>query len=182
MRAKPNRGPCQVEGCERDAWARGLCDMHYQRWRKHGDPVVVVERWTQTPEERFWSYVEKTEGCWLWTGAKAGGTGYGHIYMEGHQRLAHRFAYEVLIGPIPEGLVLDHLCRVRSCVNPDHLEPVSNAENILRGSGCAARSARVTHCPQGHPYDAENTAIKVDGSRRCKTCHRARERQRRAAS
>jgi hypothetical protein len=187
MRGKPNRGPCLIDGCENAAWARGWCDMHYQRWRKHGDPTAVTERWASA-EDRFWANVVKgAEGdCWIWTGGKAGGTGYGQIHAGGCSHLAHRFAYELLVGPIPSGLTLDHVkargCTSRACVNPAHLEPVTNRENILRGDGASARAARVTHCPHGHPYNAENTALKADGSRRCKTCHRDRERLRKAVA
>jgi hypothetical protein len=138
-------------------------------------------RWASS-EERFWAHVDKGSDCWLWTASCAGGTGYGQIYADGRPQLAHRFAYELLVGPIPDGLVIDHLCRNRACVNPAHMEPVTQRENILRGTGASARAARKTHCPQGHAYDSENTAIKSDGTRRCKTCHRDRERVRKAAA
>jgi hypothetical protein len=186
VRDKPNRGPCQVDGCPQDAWARGWCNLHYLRWHKHGDPLAVIERWAPA-ETRFWANVSKgAEGeCWLWTGSKAGGTGYGQIYADGRAQLAHRFAYELLVGSIPGGLVIDHVkergCTSRACVNPAHMEPVTHRENILRGNGYSARAARVTHCPQGHPYDADNTAT-VRGWRRCKTCHRDRARHRRKAT
>ena len=85
--------------------------------------------------------------------------------------LAHRVAYELQVGPIPVGLQLDHLCRVRSCVNPAHLEPVTSAENTRRGL-----RAMKTHCPQGHPYAGENLLIRPTGQRRCRTCHLAGKR------
>ena len=78
-----------------------------------------------TPEERFWAKVDKTDDCWLWT-ANRTNAGYGHFWLDRRMVLAHRFAYELLIGPIPDGLTLDHLCRVRACVNPAHLEAVTN--------------------------------------------------------
>jgi hypothetical protein len=84
-------------------------------------------------EARFWSYVTKTEGCWEWKGAKDG-DGYGHLGVAGSVVGAHRYAYELLVGPIPEGLHLDHLCRNRPCVNPDHLEPVTQAVNVGRAN------------------------------------------------
>ncbi len=86
----------------------------------------------KTAEERFWDKVERTETCWFWRGA-CNEKGYGYFHWDGHWRKAHRFAYELLIGPIPEGLTIDHLCFVRHCVNPVHMEPVTLRENILRG-------------------------------------------------
>lgn len=187
---------------------------------------------TKTPEERFWPRVEFTGFCWLWTGHLVT-DGYGSIYIDGKSRRVHRVAYEWLIGPIPEGLVLDHLCRVRRCVNPDHLEPVTDRVNILRGTAPTAvnalkirctrgheltpentymppsgryracltcirlksaalprktdrgRSETRTHCPQGHPYDAENTRLRMrNGSlnRECRACDRARNQRRRGKS
>lgn len=126
--------------------------------------------------ERFWSKVEKTDGCWLWTGSRSTG-GYGYFYLNGRNSPAHRVAYEMLVGPIPAGLQIDHLCRVRNCVNPAHLEPVTQRENLLRGETVTARSASRTHCPQGHPYDAENTSVRKTGKRDCRTCHREQGRR-----
>ena len=127
--------------------------------------------------EKFWSQVEKTDGCWLWTGTLGRG-GYGRwkrIYV-------HRTSYEMLVGPIPEGLSLDHLCRVRNCVNPDHLEPVTHRENVLRGTGPTSVNATKTHCVHGHPFDAVNTIIRSNGDRDCRECRNsdARARRRRA--
>ena len=89
------------------------------------------------------------DGCWTWTASKAT-KGYGHIKWEGRLQPAHRVVYRVFIGPIPEGLTLDHLCRNRACVNPAHLEPVTIVENI-------ARRPFKTHCKRGHAFDEENT-------------------------
>ncbi len=126
-------------------------------------------------EERFWAKVDKRgpEGCWLWLGRKES-KGYGQFECKGIFNVAHRFAYELLLGPIPEGLTLDHLCRNRACVNPAHLEPISNRENILRGNGLTARYARQTHCLRGHPFDLFNTHFRPDGRRRCRRCVRER--------
>jgi hypothetical protein len=94
-------------------------------------------------------------GCWEWV---------GHLTPQGYgslgRRLAHRLVYEVAVGPIPAGLQLDHLCRNRRCVNPDHLEPVTSRENTLRGSGLPAQRVLVTHCPRGHAYTDENTYVR----------------------
>ena len=127
------------------------------------------------PEERFWPKVQKTETCWLWTGFKR--NGYGHFWVRGRLIQAHRFAYELLVGPIPTGLTLDHLCRNRSCVNPKHLEAVSMRTNILRGNNLSARYAQATHCVHGHPFDLFNTLIGRKGQRRCRACHRAEQRK-----
>lgn len=129
-----------------------------------------------TPEERFWSKVEKTDGCWLWTGALNGG-GYGRFNV-GRRLYAHRAAYLMFVGPIPDGLQIDHLCRVRHCVNPDHLEPVTHAENVRRGE-VGTRERMRTHCPHGHEYTEANTYVHPrDGSRKCMACARRRDQQR----
>lgn len=134
---------------------------------------------TQSAEDRFWRKVNKTKGCWIWTGGISSG-GYGSFYIKSpggfKNTCAHRFAYELLIGPISDGLTIDHLCRVRRCVNPAHLEPVTSRENILRGEGITAREARVTHCPQGHPYSGENLFINSKGSRCCRICQKESDR------
>ena len=126
--------------------------------------------------DRFWRKVNKTETCWLWA-ASINSRGYGQFKMDGRSWQAHRIAYELQVGPIPDGLQIDHLCRVRACVNPDHLEAVSQEENIRRGEGVAVANAIKTHCPQGHPYDEANTYI-YHGARQCRACSAARDRRR----
>lgn len=121
---------------------------------------------------RFWAKVTKTETCWLWTAYKSNG-GYGRIKISGRMVPAHRVAYELLVGPIPAGLEIDHLCRVRNCVNPDHLEPVTRAVNTLRGTSPSAQHAVKTHCDNGHPFDAANTYLRPTGGRACRACGRA---------
>jgi hypothetical protein len=131
----------------------------------------------------FWEKVERSDGCWIWTGYLHP-SGYGQWWLpkpDGHRAYAHRFAYEQIVGPIPDGLTLDHLCRNRACVNPVHLEPVTNRENILRGSGRSAVNVRKTECPKGHPYTAENTYRNpTTGKRRCISCSYEAARRRRA--
>ncbi|MFF6829588.1 HNH endonuclease [Streptomyces longwoodensis] len=122
--------------------------------------------------ERIMQRTDRSGECWLWTGP-LDRHGYAEIKVGGRHRLAHRLSYESFVGPIPPGLVIDHKCRVRHCLNPAHLEPVTNRENILRGVGPAAKNAVKTHCPQGHPYDDANTIIRPQGNRRCRACHNA---------
>lgn len=126
------RKPCSVEGCDELSRRRGWCHTHYMRWREHGHveetrraPVVG-----ESPEALFESLVERTDSCWNWTGALA--KGYGRINHAGSTYAAHRWSYEHHVGPIPEGLDIDHLCENTRCVNPDHLEPVTGPENTRR--------------------------------------------------
>lgn len=117
--------------------------------------------------------------------------GYGLVRLVsgGPRKIAHRVAYETFVGPIPTDLELDHLCRVRRCVNPEHLEPVTHQENIRRATGPIAANAAKTHCDHGHPFSTENTRIRPDGARVCLSCARAsdaarrqREREQRAST
>lgn len=111
-------------------------------------------------------------GCWEWQACRCSG-GYGNFRHKGRVVVAHRLAYETLVGPIPEGLDIDHLCRNRKCVNPHHLEPVTRRENILRGEGQGAKHARKTHCQHGHPLSGENLYINpASGQRVCRECLR----------
>lgn len=122
--------------------------------------------------ERIMQRVNRTETCWLWTGA-LDRYGYGQISVGNHREKAHRATYKALVGPIPEGLVIDHLCRVRNCVNPAHMEPVTLAENTRRG---IPSNSLKSQCPQGHPYDAANTYTGA-GRRDCRACRREATRR-----
>ena len=113
-------------------------------------------------------YVVAESGCWEWL-ANRSQKGYGRFKVAGRYEQAHRVSYELARGPIPEGLVVDHLCRNRGCVNPDHMEPVTNAENIARGTW-----ATRTHCLRGHAYTPENTIRNTYGYRACQACRRVR--------
>ena len=123
-----------------------------------------------TTDPNFWAKVDKQAiGCWLWTGF-LNRSGYGQY----GRQLAHRIVYEVVVGPIPVGLELDHLCRVKHCVNPEHLDPVIHKVNVLRGVGLTATNSRKTECPQGHAYDETNTIFLKGGGRRCRRCQNGR--------
>lgn len=107
-------------------------------------------------------------GCWLWHGSINEG-GYGRVYYGGKPMLAHRVTYSLIVGAIPTGLQIDHLCRVRRCVNPAHMEPVTQRENTRRGEAPAARQSRQDHAKCGHPFDGMNSS----GKRVCTECFRA---------
>lgn len=121
--------------------------------------------------DRLARYVEVDGECIVWTGAKQ--NGYGTLHPpEGRSQRAHRLVWEEFVEPIPDGLVLDHLCGNKACVNPDHLEPVTQGQNVLRGKSFAAVNARKTHCLRGHPFDDVNT-YEWNGGRICRACRRA---------
>lgn len=127
--------------------------------------------------DRFWSKVNRDGPlprwapflgpCWLFRDIP---DKYGMFYLDGTNRCAYRVAWSWLVGPIPAGLELDHVCRVRGCVRPAHLELVTTRENILRGFGACAERARATHCPNGHAYDEANTYLNPKRGRQCRKC------------
>jgi HNH endonuclease len=127
--------------------------------------------------ERFWPRVDRRgpEECWPWLGAVSHGYGVFPFSAEQSAARAHRVAYELLIGEIPDGLTIDHLCRNKLCQNPAHMEPVTGGENTRRAH------AAITHCPAGHPYDEANT-YRVNSTRYCRACGRARAAARRRAA
>jgi hypothetical protein len=124
------------------------------------------------PDESLEKYIERIpeSGCWIWLGA-VNQFGYGRAYANGKTTSAHRVVYEALVGPIPDGLIIDHLCRTRCCVNPSHLEPVTQRSNVLRGVGWAAINSKLTHCPQGHPYDRSKSYSGKPVTRFCSICN-----------
>ena len=131
-----------------------------------------------TALERWWAKVEITTSCWLWKGAISSGSGYGNFWVDGKYRNAHAVGYELLVGPIPNGLEIDHLCRVRRCVNPAHLEPVTHAVNMHRGESLSGINSRKTHCKRGHLLQGQNLyVIKGREGRQCKECRKLAQRE-----
>lgn len=125
----------------------------------------------------FVKFVIQDDGCWIWRSSPHPRS-YGYFYVDSERRsqLAHRVSYEHFRGPIPDGLQIDHLCRMGGCVNPDHMEVVTNRENTLRGTAGQHYSLR-THCKAGHPFDAENTILRSDAGRRCRACRTEYDRK-----
>lgn len=155
--------------CCTDAKARGL--------KRCG----VCRGWLMTLEERFAAKytVDPAAGCWIWRAAK-NEDGYGRIWVAGRNALAYKALYELRFGAVADGLELDHLCRNRACVNPEHLEPVPHVVNVLRSPATLNSIAlRKTHCDSGHAFTAENT-YRYKGARQCRACRRERNRARRS--
>lgn len=120
--------------------------------------------------------VKLPSGCWIWMGAECAG-GYTQVQRNGVRKMSHRYIYEKIIGDIQEGMTLDHLCKVRCCVNPEHLEPVTLSDNVNRGNSFHRSK---THCKNGHEFTRLNTYITKKGYRHCRECHRIAEAKRRA--
>ncbi len=165
---------CRLDGCEERGIGQGYCSIHYQRLMG-GRPLDRPHR-NAPLEERLPFLIDKSGDCWTWK-LTPRADGYGRTHWRGRSRQAHCAVYEMLVGPIPEGRELDHLCRNRICVNPAHLEPVTHRVNCLRGESPAAHNARKTHCKRGHSFNEANTYFARDGSRHCRICHRDLERR-----
>ena len=165
---------CQWGECDRPVQARGYCKTHYTSARRYRG----MKRIDLSESERFWAKVRiagTPSGCWVWEGARSK-KGYGNFWTDAKKSVrAHRWAWEQANGPIPDGLVIDHLCRHTSCVNPSHLEAVTPGENTLRGYGPTAMNARKTECVRGHSLSGDNLYVDPDGNRGCRACRRIRE-------
>lgn len=177
-------GTCSIAGCTKRVLARGWCGTHYARWRKHGDVAAHVPVANAPIRERFRAKVDfdgpvplhnpALGPCHLWLAACTG-NGYGQFRWGGQMGLAHRFIYTETFGAIPDGMQLDHLCRVRNCVNVAHLEVVTNRQNGERAKPFLVVKTR---CPKGHPYSGENLWVytKHYRNRRCRECMRQSNR------
>ena len=151
---------CNIDGCDSRTKARGFCRMHYERWQRHGDPLGAAY---QGPEAAFLARTEPLvgdPGCIVWVGY-TNSDGYGRLWANGRMVPAHRYAWEQAHGPIPSGMVLDHMCWERSCVNPDHLRLATVAQNNANRSGaCKGRGLPRGVYPSGRRYMAQ---VRHDG-------------------
>lgn len=166
---------CSVGGCQGKHQARSYCFKHWKKWRKYGDPLGGYA--PPTAQEYIEANTERDGQCLVWTGTKLA-NGYGSVGVRSFNvALAHRLSYQEFVGPIPEGLQIDHLCRNRACVEPSHLEPVTQAENMLRGLQSRIINGMDDKCVHGHLYTPENTYITPGrpNSRRCRECARIRD-------
>lgn len=157
---------CEIARCGRtDRITRGWCTKHYNRWYRYGSPE---DSNPPSVEDRFWSKVVERDGCWEWSACR-NPKGYGLFWGPENKNVGvHRYAYELLVGPIPDGLQLDHLCRNRACVNPAHLEPVTSHENQLRSP--VANAGKKT-CKYGH------LLVQAKLQRRCLICKKRQDRE-----
>ncbi len=169
------RNICAIESCERPCYGRGWCTLHYQRWERTGDPRHGTKTHPASISERFWSKVRDVGGCWVWTAAIRKTDGYGVFNAMGKIVPAHRYAYEEMRAEVPPGLVLDHLCRNRACVNPWHVEPVTDAVNIARGQAPTILLRASGKCKRGHELSPRS------GGQYCLTCNATRMRNRSAS-
>lgn len=196
-RRKRPRLRCLVRECDRAHFGHGMCSRHYQLWRHHGTTDLLD---LATPIERFWREVTRGEPneCWLWMGTPK--NGYGVLSIKTREdawapHYAHRLSYEWFVGPIPEGMVIDHTCHNvaaerglcdggegcshRLCVNPLHLDPTTVGENTARSPlTVTGQNVRKNVCPRGHALDGKG----LDGKRYCTLCRKTRDSERRRRS
>ena len=179
---------CSIEACHQGVRSlkSGLCNTHYVRMRRHGDANYFDESQRKATEMRGKTLLarltlqfEQRGDCLIWTGAVRS-DGYGSVYDPERKRarLTHVVMYEMHMGPTPDGMELDHLCRRRACGNPDHLQPVTHRTNLIRGhsgKGRTAWAAARTHCKNGHEWSSGRYSMAADGSRRCLECHKANQ-------
>jgi hypothetical protein len=182
------KSTCEEDDCDVHVHANGRCKKHHRWWLRAGNQFV-----RPTPEERFWAKVDKSGpvpperpdlgNCWLWTGSQ-NRDGYGQVNRQGKTLGAHRVGYELQGDPIPDGLTVDHLCRVRHCMRRSHMEAVPQSVNWARGTFAERRAEyhesrrQIRYCKRGHEYTEENTARTNKGYRSCRQCKAAYDRQR----
>lgn len=168
---------CSIDGCDKAHDARGWCKSHYARWREYGHPLAGGRPRDEPP--KVTDYFERggDDDCWPWLSIKdRHGYGRWRVREMGIDTGAHRAVYEHLVGPIPDGLVIDYLCRNRVCVNPRHMEPVTNAENVRRGNAGSKPGWRRAFCKRGHLLAGDNVAF--NGTNRlCRECRNANARR-----
>ena len=174
------KGGCSIQDCGLPHQARGWCAEHHYRWLRYGDPLFIPLA-ARSDDERLWARVNKHGArwgqhgyCWEWTASTT--NGYGQARYGGTMRLVFHILYELMIGSVPRGLTLDHLCRNRLCVRPSHMEPVTLDENKRRGDSPAAVNARKTHCKRGHPLSGDNLYTNKKRGRCCRECTRQYQR------
>jgi len=170
-----NEKTCLIYRCLKSAGSLGLCSAHRSTFYRHGNPFEKTRKvFLGTNKNRFLKNVKKTKSCWIWVSHKSTG-GYGTFYVwktaenKGGSKLAHRWAFENWVSPIPKGLEIDHICKIRNCVNPKHLRIVSHLENMHASNTLASLNSNKTHCPNGHKYEAPNI-LWDKNSRKCKIC------------
>lgn len=186
----PEGAECILKGCDKPRFGYGFCKQHYRHWKQDGHPLAgnFQLRIEGTADDRFWARVGEPQivsdyrpdlgPCRLWTGSTNGVSGYGQWYHpEFGKSYAHIISYKLNGGFIPEGWQIDHLCRVRLCCEPSHLEAVTPQENLRR---VPTFGANKTHCKYGHEFTEENTRTNARGYRRCRVCDRERAAQVRA--
>lgn len=133
---------CSIPDCKRRRHSRGWCAIHYGRWYRNGDPNIqkqVHVRDKRNTVDWFWAQVEKTSKCWVWNGSRQS-TGHGYFYTGAQKIMAYRFAYELIVAPIPDGASMDHLCHNPTCVNPEHLRTATHQQNMWNRKGAHRNS------------------------------------------
>ncbi len=165
--------PDNIKKLSNNSGHRVCKTCHRNTAAKYRAAKAVLRKPRPTAKERFFKFIQKTNSCWIWIGARCGGNGgkaeYGAFAHSKKQGYAHRFSYELTNGPIPKGLHIDHLCKNKLCVNPDHLEAVTHRENLMRGETLPGINAKKTYCKREHEFTTENTYVTPKG-RSCKIC------------
>lgn len=178
------RMKCKIDDCEGTSKARGWCNRHWYRWYRYGD-TEFVKHIKNDDEKRFWSFVNKTEKCWEWIGYKDI-RGYGQVSFKGQIVTAHRMAWQLLVGKLPDykktKMTIDHLCKNTSCVNPSHMEIVSSRENTFRSNNICMQNKAKKYCVNGHKLSGRNLATTKASSKRgisrvCKECAAIRNKK-----